>query len=582
MGAKYVTSANFLILLRILGIFAIVTNNGFASGIPPKEIGHVDKTFLHRSSPIIPHEKNFGNEVIYQIFVDRFANGNKNNDCPHEGRFCATKQDRKAASKWYSYWGGDLRGVIQNLQYLKSLGVTRIWLTPIFENQMVTVQAKRHGESVEITSYHGYWVRDWFRLNPNFTDHGATDYGILSELIHQAEPQIKIYLDTVANHTSPADATTASLDYLNSIEPITNGGRFPHKGAIFRNGQYVMSFDHDRALKRENPEYEPFFHHVNEAISNWNDPHEVQTYQLERLVDIDQRSSLATNYLAESHDFWMSRFPGLAGYRIDTIKHVPDWYWGGFSDYLYQRHPRMESFGEYWAAGSQNPQSYEFYDRTRFSMLDFDFRRAVQDIFGSRSASFSTLVEIWEDDSKMTDATSLITFLDSHDLPRLRGMGMSYAAMKQAIALWFASRGIPCVYYGLEQDLFVTGDPGDPYNRPMMASFDQSSDMFQFTKALIKMRRDNAAARFGTTHVVHETRHIIGFERVYGEDVLFFATSKNPIQGADTFEMKGTSLPDGDYLDVISQRTYRVRAGKVPVSLRKGDIVLLSSGHRKP
>jgi len=534
--------------------------------------GHVSKTYTHVNPQHELSSKNIGNEIIYQIFVDRFANGNPDNDCIHEGRFCA----QGGHEDWYRYQGGDIRGIVNHMSYLKDLGVTRVWLSPIVENQQVTVRTRKFGRDVEVSSYHGYWFKDWYRLNPYFTDRGETDYEIIDEMIEAGLPEIRFYLDTVANHTSPADATSWSLDYLNELQPLDLGVRFPHRGALFREGEFVASFDHDRELARQIRGFVPRFHLIDRPIRNWNDPYEVLYYQLDRLVDLSQSSPEIQEYLWDAHVFWMDRFPDLAGYRIDTIKHVPQNYWEHFSDQLYERFPKMEAFGEYWAAGSVFPESYPFYLNTRFSMLDFNFRSVLERIFGTESASFNILTAYWSYDRNLGDARQLVTFLDSHDVPRLRGTTFSYKRMKQASALWMTSRGIPVIYYGLEQDLYFPGDPGDPFNRPMM-EFDRNSEMFQHMQRLIQLRRSNEALRYGETHVVHETRHIIGYERIYNDQYVFFATSKNPREGADEFAMRNLKMPDGTYQDILTGSTYQVREGQIEISLKRGDIILLSN-----
>lgn len=536
--------------------------------------GDVNKFIPHRVSG--SQDKNIGNEILYQIVVDRFANGNISNDRLYEGRFSAGSG---GVLDWYRYFGGDLRGIIQHMGYLKSLGVTRLWITPIFENQNVLVERYQHGRHVEITSYHGYWLRDWFRLNPFFTDRGTQDYSIVDELIDAAEPEIKIYLDTVSNHTNPADATPDSLNYLQNIQPIQWNGPLPQRGAIFRDGQYVMSFNQDFELAEQSG-YVRWFHSYDQSISNWNSQYEVENYQLDRLTDLNQDNPKVRDYMEDAHRFWLSRFPELAGFRIDTIKHVPQNYWKEFSSFLGNEFPDSESFGEYWDGGSTNGNSAYFYNTTRFSMLDFKFRNLLTGIFGPDDLSFSNLVNYWNSDGNVKNALGMVTFLDSHDLPRARGSLFDYTKLKQALALWFLSRGVPCIFYGLEQDLFVAGDPGDPFNRPMMQSFDQNSDPFLFVQKLVALRKKNRAARFGETHIVHETNNILGFERIFNNERLFFATSKNPIEGADEFQMQNLTFPNGRYRDLINGKLYDVRDGRVSVSLRSGDIIILGTHSR--
>lgn len=517
--------------------------------------------------------KNIGNEVIYQVVVDRFENGNHSNDCAVDGRFCSTNH-----SDWFKYWGGDLRGVINRISYIKSLGPTRLWLTPIFENQLVEVPRFKLGRNVLVGAYHGYWMRDWFRLSPFFTDHGNQDFGIIDELINRAAPDIKIYLDTVVNHSSPMDATQSSLNFLAQREPLGNSPdgvpRSP-RGAIFRNGQYLTSYDEDETRLDRSGSYQPFFHH-NPPIQNWDDQYQVEGWSLDGLTDIDQLNPQIQQYFDDAHNFWLDRFPGLAGYRMDSIKHVPLDYWRRFSSRILSPRPQVEAIGEYYGAGVGDEKSISFYRQTRFSMYDFEFHNTVHSVF-LQNASFSEITRLWAHDGAYGDARELITFIDSHDVPRLRGEGASYQRMKQALALLMTGRGIPCLLYGIEQDLYVSGDQGDPLNRPMMASFSQDSDMFTWTKKLIALRKHNEALRYGTTSILHETDHILAFEREYQGKHVMVAMSKNPRQGTDDFRITGLRFPDGEYIDTLSGRAYHVRQGGVDVRLADGDVVVLST-----
>lgn len=537
--------------------------------------GDVDLTFTHvdpRDLASFP-SKNFGNEVLYQVFVDRFANGNPANDCLDEGRFCSADK-----SDWYRTWGGDLRGIVQKMPYLKQLGVTRVWLTPIFENQRVTVHRFRHGVDAEVTNYHGYWLKDLFRLNPTFTDGGSEDYPLMGQVIRAGLPQIRVLLDTAVNHTSPSDAEVGSLEYLNRVEPIPQqGAAYPrtHRGALFRAGRYVTSMDEDQWRISNEPAYFPAFHH-NPPISDWDNPFQLENYSLDALADVSQDNGSMAQYMVDAHQFWLQKFPDLGGYRMDTIKHVPQTYWQRFSQEIYQSHPTTQIVGEYFGAGPLNRASYAFYRNTRMSYFDFDFRNVIESAF-TQGGSFEQLANLWSRDVELRDARELVTFIDNHDLPRMRGRGMSLKAMKQAMALQFVSRGVPCMFYGQEQDLFFPNDPGDPYNRPMMTHFDETSEMFRFVRDLTRFRTSHDELRYGATHLVHLTPNIIGFERNDSGDSVFFATSKNPRIGSDEFDMVGLNFPDGTYEDALNGKAYRVSQGRIHVVLGNGDMILLST-----
>jgi cyclomaltodextrin glucanotransferase len=542
------------------------------------DLGKVDKYFHHKGKSNLSQSKNIGNEVIYQIVVDRFANGNPNNDCIEDGRYCARNH---MDFPWYHYKGGDLRGLIQKSDYLKELGVSRLWLTPIFENSHVEVETWKFNRRVTPTSYHGYWIRDWFRLNPYFTDSGVSDFAIVDELLASIAP-MKLYLDTVINHSTPADATRESLDYLGAKEPLPSSVRYPHRGAIFRDGQFLTNFDEDLYKRFRNPKHRPWYNSEDRRIENWDNQWEVENLQLDRLIDFDQSSPQVMDYFLDAHKFWMQRFPGVAGYRIDTIKHVPQHVWKSFSKKLYADLPEMEAFGEFWSGGSLGWQSHPFYKDTRFSMLDFDSRYALVDVFGPANHSFSRITEVWEHDPRLADANYLITFLDSHDFPRVRGQGMTKKRYRQAVATWLLSRGIPCIYYGMEQDLHVPGDPGDPFNRPMMSNFSTRTEDFRLFKALIDLRKTNSAARYGVTHVVHETENILVFERNHGKNHILLAVSKNPVKRPDQFNVFNLNFPNGRYVNVIdgNKTPHQVVNGTLKLSLSDGDIIVLATSEQ--
>jgi cyclomaltodextrin glucanotransferase len=294
------------------------------------------------------------------------------------------------------------------------------------------------------------------------------------------------------------------------------------------------------------------------------------------LPDLDQAASRVDDYLLRAHKFWLDRFPALAGYRMDTIKHVSTDWWESFDRRLTNRYPEAEFIGEYFPGGSTYPASWPFYRQTSMTMFDFSLRDALRDIF-VYDASFARLLGVWERDPALGDATALVTFLDNHDMPRLRSEGLSLQRLPQALVLWLTSRGIPSIYYGVEQDLFHPGQGEDPFNRPMMDSFDEDFSGFRLIQILNRLRLKTPALRFGETHVVHLTEHIIGYERLFEGQGVFVAMSKNPREGSDDFPMTGLRMPDGTYRDLLSGRQYRIRGGRLDVSLRNGDIVLLST-----
>jgi len=140
-------------------------------------------------------ESEFRHEVIYFIIVDRFFDGSHSSDnIGKEGLYDPTR------TKWGEYWGGDLSGICQKIDYLKELGVTAVWVSPLFEQ----VDDKMHDSA----PMHGYWTKDFKRLNPHFIPAGDSNRIQESQALKDFvdtfnQHNIKIILDVVCNHSSP-------------------------------------------------------------------------------------------------------------------------------------------------------------------------------------------------------------------------------------------------------------------------------------------------------------------------------------------------------------------------------------------
>ena len=566
MTAVTAMSAMFLALLSAPGSSALAKQPVIPAIDRGNDIEGASRNdwFRHHNPASTTPPKAIGNEVIYQVFIDRFANGNKANDCLHEGRFCDPTH-----KNFMKYFGGDLRGVINNIPYIKRLGATRLWLTPVFENQHVAVPFVRNGKNVEVTSYHGYWMADAFRLNPFFTDKGTRDFSIMEELGRKSGPELGIYMDTVNNHTNPVNASIESLDYLHRVNPVPGLPAVARGGAIFRDGNFLASFTSG----------DGWFHPYG-PIKNFDDTFELENHQLVSLADFDQTVPAVKNYLYDSHDFWMAKVPNLAGFRFDAVRHVPTPFWQDLEGYLEKRYGQMENIGEFYGEWTGMPTFRDFYRRNKMTLFDFELRYAAKKTF-MEDASFDLLPRLWTADPELGDARGLVTFIDNHDMSRLRGEGLEARRMRQTIGLMFAMRGVPCIFYGLEQDLFIPGDTGDPYNRPMMKSFDENHEFYRLIQRLAGLRKANPALRYGATHLVHLTKDIVAFERVDGENKVFFATSKNPRVGTDRFNIRDLTMPDGRYQDLLTGREYEIRAGVLPVELADGEMIVLSTTRKK-
>jgi cyclomaltodextrin glucanotransferase len=201
---------------------------------------------------------------IYFIVTDRFCDGDPANNTGKSRDFDASKTD------WWKYWGGDLQGILDKLDYLQGLGASAIWITPVFDqvDRLVPV-----GE-VQMAPYHGYWAKDFRRIDEHLVESPddvrifSRDQTVFDRLVGAMhERGMKMVLDIVCNHSNPQ----------------SGGGR----GELYDDGKLLASFDQD---------YGGWYRRLG-GVEDWNDLNQVQTRDLCGLADFNE----------ETHEFRTSR-----------------------------------------------------------------------------------------------------------------------------------------------------------------------------------------------------------------------------------------------------------------------------------
>jgi cyclomaltodextrin glucanotransferase len=474
----------------------------------------------------------FRQETIYFIVVDRFCDGDPNNSGgPNPELYDPEQQD------WGKYWGGDLQGVIDKLDYLKNLGVTAIWLTPLFEQ----VEAL----SVEQAAIHGYWTKDFKRINPRFIgkdenpslnqtqDTQNTTFDRLIEELHQRN--MNLVLDIVCNHSNP-DCS----------------GK---KGELYDDGVKIADFHDD-----ENH----WYHHYGE-VTDWEDEWQVQNCELAGLATFNENNTEYRDYIKSAIKQWLDR--GVDVLRVDTVKHMPIWFWQEFNADIQTYKPDVFIFGEWIYSHPGNDISVEFANNSGMSILDFGLAMAIRQALGTEDeAGFQLVQEILDQDRRYNGATELITFIDNHDMHRFQTLNPDPDVLRMAIALIMTSRGIPCIYYGTEQYLHddTNSDDkpygnNDPYNRPMMVNWDTDTTLYRDLRLLSGLRRLNPAVSMGSQWPKYLTPDVYCYVRRYRDSLLFVAMNRGePV----TLEALDAELPDGEHTCIITRDKYEVQDGQ--------------------
>jgi glycosidase len=441
-------------------------------------------------------------ERFYFLVTDRFANGDTSNDRAYVADNRQPDQvshsDDPAVSGFDPtragyYQGGDLRGVIEQLDYIAGLGVTALWLTPPFVNLPVS-----NGSA----GYHGYWTTDFTHIDPHLGgDQAMID---LIEAAHAAG--LKVFFDVVLNHT----ADTIAYQGVEGPAPYVSLTEQPYvdTGAqVFDPADYTSvtggSFPQVDLTRLPYQPYRPdpavwlvpdqlndltWYHNRGEANLSAQDE-STQWGDFAGLDDLmTERPELAQLMVDQMARPWIAA--GVDGFRFDTVKYVGLDFWASFTDGLRElaaSDPDLGvfTFGEAYDTNIIDVVAPPMRQGGIDAMLDFPYAFAAQDF--ARGGIGQVLADLFDKDDYYTTehggAADLVTFLDNHDMGRLGYLIGADAddlqrRIELAYALTYLARGQPVVYYGDEQGLVGTGgDVGarEPLFPPVPGSYQGSA-----------------------------------------------------------------------------------------------------------
>lgn len=463
----------------------------------------------------INNDASYKSDVCYQIITDRFYDGNSGNNNPavSSGLYDASKNN------WKLYWGGDWAGIQAKMSYLSSMGVTAIWISPPVDN--INVAATYGG--TPNAGYHGYWARDFKTPEEHFGT--WTDFQNLVTAAHNAG--IKVIVDWAPNHTSPANDTNPS---------------FAENGALYNAGTYVAALNNDP---------NGYFHH-NGGITNWDDRYETQYKNLADLADFEQPNSYMHTYMRDSLKLWMDK--DIDGIRMDAVKHMTFGWQKAYNDYILN-YKSMYIFGEWYLGGYGDAlyrDNVRFSDESGTAVLDFYLNQAIRDVFGYGQSMTVLNDAIVKTNGDYKYKENLVTFIDNHDMSRFLSINNNNTQLHLSLAFLLTVRGTPCIYYGTEQYLHNdTSGGGDPYNRPMMNSWNQSTTAYQVINKLSTLKQTQPALQFGAHQQRWMNSDVYIYERKFNNDVVLVAINKS---ASTWYEITGlyTALPAGTYTDQLT------------------------------
>jgi len=538
-------------------------------------------------------------EVIYFILPDRFENADLKNDRGgHKGDRLKTGFDPTHTGFFH---GGDLKGVTKRLDYIQGMGITAIWLSPIFTNKIV--QGDKGQESA---GYHGYWITDFTSVDPHLGTNA--DFKALVDAAHARG--MKVYMDIVANHTADVIKFTECDDRPQGKCTYRYVADYPYQrrggvsGAPINPG-FTGESDGSAAnfAKLTDPSYaySPYVPDGEKTVKtpDWlNDPAYYHnrgdsTFKGESnlmgdffgLDDVFTEHPRVVQGMIDIYGQWIDEF-GVDGFRIDTQQHVNPEFWQQFVPAMLERAkargiPNFHIFGEVFT--DQMDPAHTAVNTVRDkvpSVLDYPFSRAVIDTVGGSNPP-SELAKLYRADPLYLGgdqgAQQLVTFTSNHDagrFPMFAHKNLPGAQAEELLdrtilaqAMLLTLRGVPAIYYGDEQGFISdNGDQGAredqfaskaaSYNdndlvgtgsTTAVSNFDNNHPLYRTIAQLARVRTSTPALTRGRQKI-----------RFAAEEPGLFAVSRfDPATGKEVLLLFNTStsaITQNVEVEVASQR----------------------------
>ena len=489
-------------------------------------------------------------DVIYLILPDRFANGDPANDEPAGAGGTHDRSNARA------YHGGDLRGIREHLPYLKDLGVTVLWLTPVVKNGAAQ-------------DYHGYGAVDLYAVEPHLGT--IRDY---QELVAEAHKQgMKVFFDFVANHVGPKHPWV-------SEPPLADWFHGTQRRHLDSSAGLSGTF-YGKSEKQKT---------TNDPFETLGDPHAPASISrnltdgwfFNVLPDLNTEKPEVADYLLQN-SVWWAESSGLDGFRLDTFPYVPRTFWSDWHARLHQVYPYMTTIGEvfhpdpsvtsFFAGGQRR---FDRIDSGVNTLFDFPMYFTLRDVL-LRNEPAGRIADVLRHDSLYVHPDVLVTFIANHDTPRFASAeGSSPARLKLALGLTLTLRGIPELYYGDEIGMPGGADPDNRRDFPGGWADDpknaftangrtrEQQELFTYVQTLLRLRREHPALQSGRLwHLFSdETAYVFLRETEEERVVVTFNNS------SETRELK---IPVGD-TPAKGAAGFTLLLGQAKADVSKGEV----------
>ncbi len=452
-------------------------------------------------------------DVMYLLMPDRFANGNPNNK---NDTLINEKYNRNLPEGRH---GGDIEGIIKNLDYLVSLGITTVWITPLCEDNDPTF------------SYHGYAQSDVYKIDPRYGTN--EDYVRLASEMHKRD--LKLVFDYVTNHWGLEHWMIKDLptrDWINQSENYTQTN---HKRSTI----------HDINASKIDTEI---------CLNGWFVP---------SMPDLNLRNPLTLKYLIQNAIWWIE-YADLGGLRVDTYNYSDPNAMAIWTKSITDEYPHFNIVGEitmlnqaqlsYWQKDSVIGQIKK-YNSYLPSVMDFPLSDALLTVFNDDDDSWGRgMIKVYDNftnDFLYPNVSNLLIFAENHDSRRLNQLySNDIRKYKMAMAILATVRGIPQLYYGSEIGMAGDQNLGDAHIRQdFPGGWEEDSinaftkeerteiqnEYFDFTSKLLQWRKNKSVIHSGKmTHYIPEYNVYIYFRYNESESVMMLLNDSNQTQNINT------------------------------------------------
>jgi glycosidase len=478
-------------------------------------------------------------DLIYLIMSDRFANGNPNND---SDKILTEKADRTNINGRH---GGDIEGMIKNLDYIKELGATAVWPTPLCE------------DNDERGSYHTYGQSDVYKIDARFGTN--EDYLRLSTELHKRG--MKNIMDYVTNHWGYKHWMMSDLPTYDWI----------HQFPGYAQTNYRMSTQFDTNASQKDFDL---------CMDGWF---------VKSMPDLNQSNPLVLNYLTQNAIWWIE-YADLDGFRVDTYSYNDKTAISKWTKSITDEYPNFNVVGEVWMY-DQAQMAYwqkdskigaiQSFNSNLPSVMDFTLQDAIANgTFNEDKQEWRNgLVKVYENfnnDFLYPNINNLLVFFENHDTNRLNDFYKNdFKKYQMAISLIATVRGIPQVYYGSEIGMAGSKNVGDGdirrdfpggWNGDTNNAFTKSGrteeqqKFFDFTSKIFNWRKSKSVIHNGkTTHYVPENNVYVYFRYDEKETVMVVMNNNNEKQTIKTSRFQENIKNYKFGKDVLSEKSFDLK-----------------------